>query len=144
LGFKISMKTAIATLAVIAFAGIASPTMVSAAPSGTVTFTAAQAASGGKTFGQSCATCHGEDLEGGAGPALAGPNFKTLSTKVKASVGDVFTYMTTNMPMNAPASLSHDQYTSIMAFILSKNGYKPGGSALTYQKASNSNAKIVK
>ncbi len=88
--------------------------------------------------------CHGASLEGGAGPALTGPNFKTLSTKVHASVSDIFTYMTTNMPMNAPASLSHDQYVNVMAFILSKNGYKAGGSPLSFSSATKSKAPIVK
>ncbi len=88
--------------------------------------------------------CHGTALEGGAGPALTGPNFKTLSSKVHATVSDIFTYMTTNMPMNAPASLPHKDYVNIMAFILSKNGYKAGGSPLSYGTASNSKAAIVK
>jgi mono/diheme cytochrome c family protein len=99
---------------------------------------------GERQFAQSCATCHGDQLEGGAGPALTGPNFKILSKKVGARVGDVFTYMSTNMPLNEPASLSHDQYVNIMAFILSKNGYKPGGAALTYAGAEHSKAPIIK
>jgi polar amino acid transport system substrate-binding protein len=99
---------------------------------------------GQKQFAQSCAQCHGEHLEGGVGPALTGPTFETLSKKVGANVGDIFTYMTTNMPMNAPASLSHDQYVSIMSFILSKNGYKPGTRALTFNNAESSKAPIIK
>ncbi len=99
---------------------------------------------GEKQFAQSCATCHGDHLEGGAGPALTGSTFDTLSKKVGANVGDIFTYMTTNMPLNEPASLSHDQYVSIIAYILSKNGYKPGKTALTYQTAEKSKAPIIK
>lgn len=99
---------------------------------------------GEKQFAQSCAQCHGTHLEGGVGPALTGPTFETLSKKVGANVGDIFTYMTTNMPMNAPASLSHDQYVGIMSFILSKNGYKPGKKALTFNNAENSKAPIIK
>jgi hypothetical protein len=83
-------------------------------------------------------------LEGGAGPALTGPNFETLSRKVGARVGDVFTYMSSNMPLNEPASLSHDQYVKIMAYILSKNGYKAGKTPLTYGKAETSRADIIK
>lgn len=109
-----------------------------------VSFTAAQASAGSAAFAAHCSACHGEHLEGGAGPALTGPNFKTLSTKVKASVSDIFTYMTTNMPMNAPASLSHTQYVDILAFILSKNGYHAGGTAMTFASASASSAAIVK
>lgn len=99
---------------------------------------------GDKQFAQSCAQCHGEQLEGGAGPALTGPTFDTLSKKVGANVGDIFTYMTTNMPLNEPASLSHDQYVNIMAYILSKNGYKAGGKALTFKIAEQSKAPIIK
>jgi hypothetical protein len=50
--------------------------------------------------------------------------------------------MTTSMPMNAPASLKHDQYVAIMAFILSKNGYHPGSSPLTFSAAINSKAPV--
>ena len=109
-----------------------------------VSFTAAQAGAGEKAFAAKCSMCHGASLEGGAGPALSGPNFKTLSSKVHATVSDIFTYMTTNMPMNAPASLPHTDYVNIMAFILSKNGYRPGGAALSYGKATSSKAAVVK
>jgi len=109
-----------------------------------VSFTSSQMTKGQAQFAQSCATCHGEHLEGGAGPALTGPTFNTLSKKVGANVGDIFTYMTTNMPLNEPASLSHDQYVSIMAFILSKNGYKPAKKPLTLRVAENSKAPIIK
>jgi len=112
--------------------------------SATLSFTAAQVSAGAADFAAHCATCHGSRLEGGAGPALSGPNFKTLSTKVKADVSDIFTYMTTNMPLNAPASLSHTEYVDILSFILSKNGYRPGSSALTFGQASASSASIVK
>lgn len=95
-------------------------------------------------FERSCAACHGENLEGGAGPALTGATFKTLSDKVHANVSDIFTYMTTNMPLNEPASLSHDQYVQIMSFILSKNGYHATGKPLTFQAASSSTASIIK
>ncbi len=109
-----------------------------------VSFTARQVSAGRANFARSCAQCHGANLQGGAGPALSGPTFKTLSSKVHANVSDVFGYMTSNMPMNAPASLSHDQYVAIMAYILSKNGYKAGNSALTYGGATSSTARIVK
>lgn len=126
-------------------AAIALPMAVRGTASTTpVTFTAAQESAGSAAFQTNCSTCHGTHLEGGAGPALSGPNFKTLSSKVKANVSDIFTYMTTNMPLNAPASLSHTEYVNIMAFILSKNGFTPGGAPLTYSSAINSKAPIVK
>jgi polar amino acid transport system substrate-binding protein len=109
----------------------------------TISFTAAQQAAGSKQFETTCSPCHGVNLEGGAGPALTGPPFKTLSSKVGADVSDIFTYLSTNMPLNAPASLTHDQYVNILAFILSKNGYKPGGKPLTFATASSSKAPII-
>lgn len=108
-----------------------------------ISFSSSQMKSGEKQFAQSCAACHGEHLEGGAGPALTGPTFDTLSKKVGANVGDIFTYMTTNMPLNEPASLSHDQYVSIMAYILSRNGYKAGKTALSFHTAETSKAPII-
>ncbi len=107
-------------------------------------FTAAQVQAGAKLFATNCSTCHGSQLEGGAGPALTGPNFKTLNNKVHASVGDIFTYMTTNMPLNAPGTLSHDTYVKILAYILSKNGYQSSGAPLSYKKALSSKAPIVR
>jgi polar amino acid transport system substrate-binding protein len=115
-----------------------------AAGSNSIGFTAAQAQAGQKLYSMDCATCHGDNLEGGAGPALAGPDYRTLSTKVKANVSDIFTFMAQNMPRNAPASLTHDQYVNLMAFILSKNGYHPGSAKLTYSQAWSSKAPIVK
>jgi mono/diheme cytochrome c family protein len=136
-----------ATTAAFAFALVAAVLLAPAfhvrAAGASITFTSGQVASGAKAFALHCAACHGTQLEGGAGPALSGPNFKTLSSKVHASVSDIFTYMTTNMPMNAPASLPHADYVNILAFILSKNGYQAGSSSLTYAAAKASSAAIV-
>lgn len=125
--------------------GAAGLLALSAAAGGkqSISFTGAQARQGQSYFARSCAACHGANLEGGAGPALAGPNFKTLNSKVHATVGDVFTYMTSNMPLNTPASLPHDQYVAIMAYILNKNGFKPGSKALTFPAATSSKSPIV-
>jgi alcohol dehydrogenase (cytochrome c) len=114
------------------------------AASTSITFSSDQQSAGSKLFENTCATCHGSALEGGAGPPLSGQNFKTLGSKIGATVGDIFTYMSTNMPMNNPASLTHTQYVEIMAFILSKNGYHAGGAPLTYATAESSKAKPYK
>lgn len=129
--------------AILASAALLPPASIAGRPSAQVSFTAAQAKQGQQIFTRTCAACHGAKLEGGAGPALTGPNFKTLSTRVHATVGDVFTYMASNMPLNEPASLPHDQYVSIMAYILSKNGFKAGGKALTYASAEKSKSPVV-
>ena len=103
-----------------------------------VSFSAAQAAAGDKLYAAKCSACHGERLEGGAGPALSGATLTTLSKNTKLTIGDMFTFITTQMPLNDPASLTHDQYVSIMAFILHFNGYKTGTKPLTFAAATKS------
>ncbi len=132
-----------AVLAAAIALGMSLPFRTTAA-SNSITFTSAQQHAGETAFETTCSPCHGAQLEGGAGPPLTGPNFKVLSTKVGATISDIFTYMTTNMPLNNPASLSHTQYVNIMAFILSKNGYHAGGAQLTFAAASASKAKPIK
>ncbi len=67
-----------------------------------------------------------------------------MNASTRPTVGALFQYITQNMPMDNPAGLSHDQYVAIMAFILSKNGFKAAGAPLTFEGASKSNTKIVK
>jgi len=131
-----------ALLAAVVGLGFLSLFRTTAASSG-VSFTKDQQKAGEAIFENTCAPCHGSQLEGGAGPPLTGENFKILSTKVHATVGDIFTYMSTNMPLNNPASLHHSQYVDIMAFILSRNGYHAGAAPLTFAAASGSKAKPV-
>jgi mono/diheme cytochrome c family protein len=106
-------------------------------------YTAAQAAAGATVYAGKCALCHGAQLEGGAGPPLSGPNMTTLGQKTHLSVGDLFGYITTNMPMNDPASLSHAQYVVVLAYILKQNGYPAGPRPLTYAGASSSGVRIA-
>lgn len=107
-----------------------------------IPYAAAQAADGGKLYAAKCAACHGDNLEGNAGPALTGPNLVTLSKNTKLTVSDLFTFMSQQMPLNEPASLSKAQYTSIMAYILKVNHY-PAGAPLTFAAALNSNATMT-
>lgn len=104
-------------------------------------YTEAQANEGHKLFLDNCAVCHGDDLSGGAGPALTGPHFATAASDFH--VGDIFTIVTHNMPATQPASLPHDVYLKIMAFLLQKNGYPAGKTALDYDKAMQSKVPFV-
>jgi polar amino acid transport system substrate-binding protein len=141
-----NLKTFLVAIALMAVTGVAASKMVAAAPvsSASVSFSASQVAAGQKVFEQSCAQCHGANLQGVSAPALSGANFKASVASTRPTVGDLFQYITQNMPLGNPASLSHDQYASIMAFVLSKNGFKAGGAPLTFDSASKSDAKIVK
>jgi polar amino acid transport system substrate-binding protein len=106
-------------------------------------YSKAQVAAGAKLYATDCAQCHGENLEGGVGPALRGPNLQRLAQKTKLTVGDFFGFMSLQMPLNAPASLPKDQYASIMAYILARNGYPAGSKPLTYAAATNSSVIIT-
>lgn len=106
-------------------------------------FTSSQAAAGGKIYAATCASCHGEQLEGGVGPALSGQNLRTLAKNTKLTVGDLFQFMALQMPLNNPASLKHDQYAALMAYVLKFNGYPAGSHQLTYDEAMKSRVPIT-
>ena len=134
---------AVAAASAVLAAALATPASGRAASAGPALYTTSQAKAGGALYSKSCAQCHGAKLEGGAGPPLSGPNMVTLGAKTHLSVGDLFDYMTTNMPMNDPASLKHDQYVDILAYILQRNGYKPGANALTWTSAHQSKVMVT-
>lgn len=104
-------------------------------------FTAAQADVGKKAYADNCAQCHGDNLEGMAGPALKGKNF--ASPKANFHVGDVFTIVSQNMPATQPASLPQDVYVNIMAFLLQQNGMPAGSAELTFDGAKSSTVPLV-
>lgn len=109
---------------------------VAAAP---VAFSAAQATQGAKVYTQACASCHGANLKGVSAPALVG----STSSIATQSVAEVYAYMSQQMPMTAPGSLSEAQYTSVLAYLLQRNGHKAGPRPLTTAVAKNGTALIA-
>jgi S-disulfanyl-L-cysteine oxidoreductase SoxD len=96
-------------------------------------YTEAQAAHGADAFTQYCAVCHGASLGGiGEAPALAGGAF--ISDFNGLTLGDLFERMRTTMPLNSPGSLSREQYSAILAFVLKSNGF-PSGPRELYQRS---------
>lgn len=104
-------------------------------------YTAAQASAGAQAYTQNCAMCHGDDLNGGAGPALKGQSFAPPGAS--RTVGSVFTMVAEQMPATQPGSLSKTQYEDIMAYILQQNDYPAGTSPLVYKDALNSTTPVV-
>jgi mono/diheme cytochrome c family protein len=144
---EFARRAAVATVcsaALIAYAlsGTAAATSQSHG-SAPVLYAKAQVAAGAKLYESKCAQCHGENLEGNVGPALRGPNMVRLAQKTKLTISDFFQFMALQMPLDAPASLPKDQYASIMAYILARNGYPPGPKPLTYDAATHSNVVIT-
>lgn len=95
-------------------------------------YTAAQAARGEFVYIQYCITCHGANLQGASGPPLQGPQFGRSMALAKMTTAALYSFISGGMPMNAPGSLSQQQYLDVLAFLLKRNGYGPAGaSALT-------------
>jgi alcohol dehydrogenase (cytochrome c) len=91
-----------------------------------VTFTAEQANNGSTVYAAHCASCHGGSLEGGAGPALSGALFLEKWSSGSKTLGDFFRAVQSLMPAGNPGSLSDRQYTEVVSFILSRNGFAVG------------------
>jgi S-disulfanyl-L-cysteine oxidoreductase SoxD len=91
-------------------------------------FTQAQATQGHQFFNNQCAQCHRPDLKGAAGPALIGPPF--LAKWGSQPVSALFSFEHKNMPATNPGSVPPEQLWAITAYILQKNGFPAGNSAL--------------
>jgi len=112
-------------------------------------YSAAQAEIGMHRYTAPCGSCHGRALEGGhifgsrtrTAPALRGEAF--LSRWTGHSVGDLFTEMSTYMPLDHPGSLSEEANASILAFLLRENGFPPGGNPLPSDMAAMKAIQIV-
>jgi polar amino acid transport system substrate-binding protein len=76
-------------------------------------------ADGAALFASECARCHGDGLEGGEGPPLAGPG-NAISTYRTA--GALLQYAMENMPNDQPSTLAPGDYSAVVKFILSKHG----------------------
>lgn len=111
--------------------GTAAKESIAGATSAADWYSADQAAQGEALFKQKCAVCHGANLQGGAGPPLAGSQFflryhgQPLST--------LWSTIHTQMPLNAPGTLSPTQSLALVAFILAKNGFPAGPSPIIGQ-----------
>ncbi len=94
-------------------------------------YQADQADAGKALYLKSCATgCHNQNLTGaGPTPSLAGPDF--LARWSGLSVGELYKRVRTTMPKTNPGSLADNDYLSIIAYLLSANGFRPGAQALT-------------
>ena len=90
-------------------------------------YAADQASTGAGLYETSCAECHGPELEGGeTAPALAGPDFRWAWNG--RSGGELFESIRISMPEGRPRSMTRTQTASVLAFMLSENGF-PAGTA---------------
>jgi S-disulfanyl-L-cysteine oxidoreductase SoxD len=90
-------------------------------------YTDAQAARATSTFSQVCSNCHTLASEG-KGP-LTGEKF--WEGYAQKTVGDLLTYVRTNMPNGKGGSLPASTYDELVALILKSNGFPAGMTELT-------------
>ena len=96
-------------------------------------FTAQQAERGSAIYDAHCAQCHeGPDVDG---PPLAGRPF--IDRWREDALAGLFDFMKTQMPQQAPGSLSDADYLAIVAHLLRQNSYPPGSRELTIRAARN-------
>jgi len=81
-------------------------------------------------YNTNCASCHNGDLSGNSGPALAGPKFVSYLTFTKISPVQLLKFISSQMPVTAPGSLSKTQYNDIFAYMLSYNHYPSGTTSI--------------
>ena len=104
-------------------------------------FTDHEAVQGRIVFEQHCATCHGENLRGKIGPAVIGPHIGSTADHTTVSI--MFNVIVAEMPADDPASLTHQEYTDVMAYVLQRNGYPAGGHPLDFTAAETSNVPLI-
>ncbi|MEA2718518.1 MAG: polar amino acid transport system substrate-binding protein, partial [Candidatus Eremiobacteraeota bacterium] len=106
-----------------------------------VAYTAAQAHAGAAVYRRYCLQCHAVNLQGSAGPAVAGTEFLATAQRNKWTLNDLRTTVFENMPFSNPGSLTPKQYADVMGFLLASNCYPPGAQPFP-QKPSPALAKV--
>lgn len=107
-------------------------------------YTAPQAHAGAAVYRQYCIQCHGVDLQGTAGPGVAGKEFLSSAVGNGWTLGDLRTLIFENMPFSNPGSLTPKQYAAVTAFLLASNCYPAGAAPFpTTAQATFAHVKIV-
>lgn len=124
----ISISVGLAALVACSGPNTATPTTTTAPITGT-TNVPTTTAPGGVSFGQladagkaifaaKCSACHGNNGQGVTAPAVIGANAQLA--KYRTAQG-LLSFIDTNMPFNAPGSLSQAQYLQVLSYLLVQN-----------------------
>jgi quinoprotein glucose dehydrogenase len=88
-------------------------------------YTKAQAERGRAAYFAACISCHGAQLQGDTdAPELAGNAF--LRRWTNQSVGALFAFTESQMPVGRPRGLGAQAYADVIAHILAANGFPEG------------------
>jgi mono/diheme cytochrome c family protein len=101
----------------------------------------AQAKRGEGIANKQCVSCHGAELGGGeAGPTLVGLEF--LGNWNSLTLGDLFDRIHATMPADAPGSLSPQDTSDVIAYVLKLNKYPAGERELSTDMSALGQVKI--
>lgn len=106
-------------------------------------YTADQANAGAAVYAQSCAACHGSQLEGVAAPALKGPPFGDMANAQSLTADALLDVISNTMPQSDPGSLKPEEFAAVTAYILQQNGYPAGTAALAKDAPGLKDAKVT-
>lgn len=125
-------RSVLLRLVVVGFVVSAAPGSAAMAcgPASAGWYSSAQAASGKTVFDTHCAACHLATLAGAAGPPLTGPQFVSWLQFTKITGGELFGFISSQMPYDAPGSLTKSDYEEAFAYILQVNHYPAGSASL--------------
>lgn len=132
-GGKFRLRVAAVVIVVAGFAAAAGVAFAQAVPPAVtpealalaaIAFTSQQSAAGRGLYGNSCAGCHGQELQGlDASPPLIGATFsRWAATPVSA----LYEFILARMPLDSPGSLQPRQALGLTAFLLERNGFVAG------------------
>ena len=106
-------------------------------------YTTDQANAGAAVYAQSCAACHGSQLEGVAAPALKGPAFGDMANAQSLTADALLDVIANTMPQSDPGSLKPEEFAAVTAYILQQNGYPAGSAPLAKNAAGLKETKIT-
>ena len=113
-----------------------------APPPARVSFTKAQAEAGSRVYAKSCASCHGSALDDGVAAPLAGSTFLQKWARPDRTLEELHFVTRNTMPKNAGNTLPAADYTAVLAYLLERNGYAPGDSALVAERSVLANVRL--
>jgi quinoprotein glucose dehydrogenase len=131
--FTLSIMRCVRTVIASILLLFATVTSEAAEHSDPVSFTFDQASEGQAVYQSHCAGCHGQRLRGSeAAPGLIGPRFEEVWRQRHLGA---FVAINLTMPISNPGGLQSYLYESVIAFLLSQNGYPVGERPLRLQSA---------
>jgi len=92
-------------------------------------YTEAQSKRGEAIYMETCANCHGAELEGmDMSPPLSGATFSSNWNEL--TMGDLADRIRISMPADRPGSMTRAQVADVMAFLLKANRFPSGQTEL--------------